>query len=340
MIREKNKFPPVTFIIPTLDAITHLPRLIGSIRSQNYPRNCIEIIVSDGGSKDGTVAYCRKQHIRVIYNPLVLHEPGKTLAAKSAHGKIIFYTDADNYLASDDWIGKMIRPFLDHPDVVGFLPQTRPPPDSSSLNRYLGYLYTDPFSWFVYQNGANPLDYKKIFRPVAEKPSEYIIYKFSISNLPLFGLSQGTGVVRRFKRSADSSADDILAGIAVINHGGLIAHIPDASLYHYHVDGISRFISKYTWRVRNNLVQKIKLMGFVHRKNLLSPAQIARSYLFIPYAITVILPLYDSIRLSLKYRDSVMLWHLPATLILSLIMVKELTQKYLLNLNLKLGQYE
>ena len=46
--------PKVSFIIPTLNAAGILGNCLASIRNQDYPKERYEILVVDGGSKDGT----------------------------------------------------------------------------------------------------------------------------------------------------------------------------------------------------------------------------------------------------------------------------------------------
>jgi len=317
-----RKIPRVSFVIPTLNASSILPRCLKTIREQNYPQKKVEIIIADGGSTDNTLEIAKKYGALTINNPKILHEPGKSLASRIAKGELIFYTDADNILAHKDWLNLMVKPYLENPDILGFLPQTEPPPDSSSLNRYLGYLFTDPFSWFVYGNSANPKDYDKVFKPLKET-RDYKIYKFDIHNHPLFGLSQGVGTSSKFKRDEIGESDDLLAGIKLIKEGGIIAYVPKAGVYHYHVNGLSDFLRKYRWRIRNNLTQKIKGMGFINREKFLNSTRRVKSYLFIPYSLTLFFPLIDAVRLSIKYKDSVMLWHFIISIFLAILIFYE-----------------
>lgn len=319
---NQSKTPHVSFIIPTLNASHILEKCLRSIRTQNYPQGKVEIIISDGGSKDDTLKIAKKYNTKVIKNKEVIHEPGKTLASKIAKGKILFYTDADNILVHSEWLTMMVKPFIENRDIKGLLPQTEPPPDSSSLNRYLGYLFTDPFTWFVYQNSANPKNYDKVYKPV-RKTKYYKIYKFGINNLPLFGLSQGVGTSSDFRRNGIGKNDDLLAGIKLIMEGGLIAYIPEAAVYHYHVRNLQDLIKKYRWRIRNNFIRKIEGMGFSSREEYFSFNRILRKYLFIPYGISVVLPAIDSFKLFLRYKDPVMIWHIPACFSLAVIIVLE-----------------
>jgi len=335
---SNNHLPDVSFIIPTLNASNILPKCLEAIRTQQYPQKKIEIIIADGGSKDNTREIAKKFKARIINNPEILHEPGKSRASKIAKGDIFFYTDADNVLSHSHWLTMMVKPYLENLNVSGLLPQTIPAPDSNSLDRYLGYLSTDPFTWFIYGMAASPSDYKNIFKPM-KLTKDYILYRFPLSNIPLFGLSQGVGVSKKFKKNKHAYSDDLLAGIKLIQENGIVAYIPKAGVYHYHVDGYVNFIKKYSWRVRNNLNQKIKGMGIVNRTQYFPKNRVRRMYLFVPYGITLLFPLIDGARLSIKHHDMVMLLHPIASFILSIIIIKEYFQ-FFIRKNQNLGAYQ
>lgn len=321
-MKLRRQLPLVSFIIPTLNAALVLSRCLKTIRAQNYPQSKIEIIISDGGSTDNTVKIARKYNVKVINNPDVLHEHGKSRASKIARGDILFYTDADNVLAHRNWLNLMVRPYMDNPKVMGFLPQTLPAPDSNAIDRYLGYLFTDPLTWFIYYPAANPMDYDKVYTPIV-KTKTYTIYKFPNDNYPLFGLSQGVGTRKDFKKDTNARADDLLAGIKLIENGGLVAYVPEAGVYHYHVTGFTNFIRKYSWRIKNNFTQEIKGMGLVNRVKFFTPKKKLRMYLFLPYAFSIVFPIVDAISLSIKYRDLVMFWHIPISFVMGTIIAIE-----------------
>ena len=333
-----HDLPLVSFVIPTLNAQKYLPHCLEEITSQNYPKNKIEIIISDGGSTDNTAKIAKKYNAKVINNPEVLHEPGKSRGAKIAKGKIIFFVDSDNILNNKLWLKRMVKPYIDNTKIMGFLPQTVPAPDSNSLDRYLGYLCTDPFTWFIYKNGSSGKTFKKIFKPAREN-TDYQIFKLPYIDAPMFGLSQGVGTNRMFKREKKGYSDDILAGIKLIEDGGLIAYVPKAGVYHYHVSGILNFIKKYSWRVKNNLTQEIKGMGLVNRQQYFTKKRRFKMFLFIPYSLTIIFPFIDSLILSFQEKDYVMLWHAPATFIIGLIIIIEGVKSYFFK-HTPVGRYE
>ncbi len=130
MKKSKTKpWPLVSFIVPTLNASHTLPRCLAAIREQDYPQDRVEIIIADAYSVDDTRQIAERYNARVIDNPEILHEPGKTFATRQAQGELIFYTDADNIVATRDWLRLMVTPYQDEPEVVGLLPQTTAPPD-------------------------------------------------------------------------------------------------------------------------------------------------------------------------------------------------------------------
>ncbi len=332
---QKKNYPKVSFIIPTLNAAHFLPSCLNAIRTQDYPQKKIEIIIADGGSTDSTIKIAKKYRATIISNPEILHEPGKARASEIATGELLFFTDADNILAHRKWLKLMVKPYVENVQITGLLPQTEPPPDSNSFNQYLGYLFTDPFTWFVYGDAANPKDYSHIYKSVKET-KDYEVYQFNTDNHPLFGLSQGVGTSKKFKREKIGWSDDILSGIKLISEGGLIAYVPKAGIYHYHVRGFFDFLIKYRWRIRNNLLQKIKGMGFTSRESFMNPKRKMRKILFIPYSLSLILPIIDSIKLARKYKDIVMLWHSLACLGLGLEILYEVF-KYKLGIKPKIA---
>lgn len=318
----KKHLPKVSFIIPTLNASKFLPACLLSIRNQNYPKEKIEIIIADAFSTDDTRIIAKKFKTKIIDNPEILHEPGKSRGAKAAKGEILFYTDADNVLSTKNWLRHMVKPYLENNNIVGFLPQTIPAPDSNTLDRYLGYLCTDPFTWFIYEGITSGREFPEKYKPL-KQTKNFLLFTFPHKDPPLFGLSQGAGSSRMFKRGKTGHADDLLAAIKIIKEKGIVAYAPQAGVYHYHVSGIRNYLKKYAWRVRNNLTQQVKGMGIVNRQKYFSNYRKMRMRLFVPYGLSLVFPALDTITLIAKHKDIVMLWHIPASFLLSFIILVE-----------------
>jgi glycosyltransferase involved in cell wall biosynthesis len=100
-----------------------LPKVIGQLRSQNYPRDAFEIIVVDNGSTDETLKvvgqFIAEPGVPVHY--VAENRPGVTFArnrgAEAARYPYIAYLD-DDCSVEVDWLSQIVRGFDLHTDVV------------------------------------------------------------------------------------------------------------------------------------------------------------------------------------------------------------------------------
>lgn len=121
-MRYMKKLPSISIVIPVYNSEKFLPLCLSSIEKQDYPKNKIEIIVIDGGSKDKTIEIARKFKVnKILFNPLRTGEAGKAVGAKTAKNKIIAFIDSDNILPSKGWLKKMVKPFEDR-EIIGTEP--------------------------------------------------------------------------------------------------------------------------------------------------------------------------------------------------------------------------
>lgn len=97
----------LSIVIPTLNEADFLPLLLQSIRAQNYPD--YEIIVSDNGSKDGTVEIARRFGATVV--PGGLPSAGRNRGASAAKGDVILFLDSDVVLPDPDFLVKTVDEF-------------------------------------------------------------------------------------------------------------------------------------------------------------------------------------------------------------------------------------
>jgi glycosyltransferase involved in cell wall biosynthesis len=89
---------------------------------QDYPKEKIEVIIVDGGSRDKTLEIVRKSSVdKILHNPLRTGEAGKSIGVEASSNEIILFQDSDNVLGERDWLSRMVRPFRDK-GIVGAEP--------------------------------------------------------------------------------------------------------------------------------------------------------------------------------------------------------------------------
>lgn len=321
-----DRLPAVAFAVPVLNAAESLASCLESIAAQDYPQDRIEIIVSDGGSTDDTIPIARSFNATVIHNAKKLAEPGVELAFNHARADIVFIMAADNGLPRKDWLRQMVRPFVERPSVVGAFTQIVEAPTDNSFTKYYCRLHVEPFTWFVYGEAANPRFFDREYK-VAASGDGYVIYDYKPMTHPLVALAQGFGVRRTFRRREGYDEDDILPIIQMIEDGQELAYVPGAGVYHHHLESIGHFTRKYRWRIRNSLYGDTA--GFDCRGKYLSWWRRAKKYLFEIYGLSAILPFLDSLALCIREKSWAMLWHGPATIVLSWIILLEVIRKTL-----------
>ena len=68
---SKNNLPTVSFIIPTLNAANVLEECLKPIVNQDYPKEKTEVIITDGGSSDTTLAIAKEYGCRIFNNRII-----------------------------------------------------------------------------------------------------------------------------------------------------------------------------------------------------------------------------------------------------------------------------
>ena len=140
----------ISFVIPTLNAAGPLKKCLNSIAIQKYPKNKIEIIVSDGGSTDDTIKIAKKYGAIIVENKLKTGEAGKAAGVKKATGDIIALIDSDNILPDKNWLSKMVKPFDDEDIILSEPVRYTYRKSDPYLTRYFALLgMNDPICLFI-----------------------------------------------------------------------------------------------------------------------------------------------------------------------------------------------
>jgi len=106
----------VSIIVAAYNSQDTIEECLKSILALNYPADFFEVIVMDGGSKDGTVKIAEKFPIKVV--SIRLNAPAAyNYATKIASHPILGFIDADAKVEVE-WLNKLV-PHLVEPKVAG-----------------------------------------------------------------------------------------------------------------------------------------------------------------------------------------------------------------------------
>ena len=98
--------PLVTIAIPCLDEARHIERCVRDALAQSYPADRLEVVVADGGSRDGTREILAEltladRRMRFIENPGRIQARGMNEILRVARGGVIARFDAHSEYAPD-----------------------------------------------------------------------------------------------------------------------------------------------------------------------------------------------------------------------------------------------
>jgi glycosyltransferase involved in cell wall biosynthesis len=294
----------VSFVIATLNEIRRLPRVIQSIRAQDYPGELVEIVVVDGLSDDGTQEYARSAGCVVVDNPQRLAEPGHLLGYAAATGDLLVIIAADNVLHTRDFITRICEPFAD-PNVYAAVPQVVSTSEDNLATRYIND-FTDPFNHFLYGNAATPGTFSRAYRIKRTMPS-CTIYDFPIDKPPLLAIAQGTTLRAGFPRRAGREVDDIMPVMDILLEGHDVAYVPGALIEHHTVSGLFDFVHKFGPRIAKRLEDRDQ--GLWQRADVWTPARRLRAYLWPLYSVSVVGPVIAACIGAVRDRRVTWLYH-------------------------------
>nr|MDO8100829.1 glycosyltransferase family A protein [Candidatus Njordarchaeota archaeon] len=111
--------PILTVVVPTYNERENIGRILRALNSQTVSREKYEIVVVDGGSKDGTMELARKNGAdRVMLQKGEGIAGAKNTAAEVARGRILASMDADG-IPPKTWIEECLKKFEDQ-TIVAF----------------------------------------------------------------------------------------------------------------------------------------------------------------------------------------------------------------------------
>lgn len=136
---NKN-FPSLTLLIPAYNEEDNIAKTISSLLSCKYPKDKLEIIVIDDGSRDKTAEIVRQFPVKLISKPNSGKADSLNCGIKEAKGDFIGVVDADSY-PEEDALLKVMHCFKD-PEVAAVTSAVRVGNTETFLGKLQSIEYT------------------------------------------------------------------------------------------------------------------------------------------------------------------------------------------------------
>jgi cellulose synthase/poly-beta-1,6-N-acetylglucosamine synthase-like glycosyltransferase len=107
-----NMTPPVTIVIPAYNEEENIASTIRKVKAFDYPKDLLEIIVIDDGSKDRTPENAKKEGVQVVTKKNEGKAAALNYGIEIAKGDIVGCVDADSY-PQEDALLSMVQYFAD-----------------------------------------------------------------------------------------------------------------------------------------------------------------------------------------------------------------------------------
>jgi rhamnosyltransferase len=234
--------PPVSIIIPTLNAGAQLEALLDALQSQSHDGK-LEIIAVDSGSTDGTRDRLRARGVRLLELAVGDFNHGETrnLALSHARGELAVLLVQDALPASPEWLQRLLAPMANE-TVAGSFGRQQPWPAASRLTTH--YLSR----WVAAQaqpRVAGPLTRAGYARMTPAERHATCAFDNVCACVRL-------SVWRRHPFPRTAIAEDLQWAARVLLDGYSIAYSPDAVVWHSH-DRSVRYELERTYLVHQQL---------------------------------------------------------------------------------------
>lgn len=301
------RLPTLTVIIATFNSARTLSRCLGSIREQEYPQKKISIILIDAGSSDKTVMIGKQFSARIITKPGVSSEAAKAYGIQHSRSDILADFGSDNIIPDNKWVQRMIRPFIQNVNIIASYPFWYTYREHDTIfNRYVSLFgVNDPVPFYLGKADRQSFLYEGYrLAGDATDRGEYYEVSFSKDNLPTVG-ANGFFIRREILQKARIDPEhyfhiDVIHNI--VKHGHNRFAVVKTGIIHDTADTLYSLLKKRRRYFRELYLEKSKVRRY-HIVRWGNGEDARKLGLFILYSLTIIQPLYLSIRGYIKKRD-------------------------------------
>lgn len=307
---EKEKSPIFSIIMPAYNSQSTIEMALRSIRMQDMPKEDVEILVIDGGSSDKTIEIAKKYDVTILDNPQKLPEYAKRIGFASAHGKWIIMQDSDEVLTDTAQLRKRKEFFEKNTNVYCLVLDKYVPGENCGVAcAYVNYV-GDPFNYVIYHLSDSRIKSNK--RKLKQETKEGNIYCFLENDLIPIG-DGGTTTIDIIKAKELFGEDYFTQEFAVSAFYNMVLAtqyvgcIPHDNVKHYSLATFRSYLRKLDFRVYTNL-NGMNQAGYAVRAQKSAKLKRRKVY-FVLYCLSVVLPIFDSIKMCIQYKRASLLLH-------------------------------
>lgn len=135
--KRSGRTPFVSIVVPAYNEEKYLPECIKTLLAVDYPKDRLEIIIVDDGSKDSTYKIAQSfegGNVRAFTKDNGGKGAALNFGIAKAKGEFIATMDADSYVTPDTI--KELLPYFDEPDVMAVTPTVKVKPGNSWLTEF------------------------------------------------------------------------------------------------------------------------------------------------------------------------------------------------------------
>lgn len=311
MKRDTESYPTVTLVIITKNVQRTIGAVLKSIQMQKYPNDKIDILVIDGDSTDRTLDIIKasKQNITIVQSNYPNDpEACRGVGLQHAKGEVIGFIDSDNYLPHKHWLKNITTPFVVHKEIVGAQAlRYGYRRKDSALNRYFALIGSgDPVGFYLKK--ADRLSYLydrwNLYGKIVHETNAYYLIQFTPDHFPTLGSNAFFARKRLLKKAKSDPLHyfhiDVPLDLAMLGYN-TYAIIKDEIIH-------DTAVSFYTFLKKRVLYMRLYYdkRAADRRYKVFDPSRIediVNLLLFIFFSITLLQPLFFSIRGYIKKRD-------------------------------------
>lgn len=294
---REAKFPLISVIIPTYNEESCIVACLESIFSQDYPKECLEVIIVDDFSSDNTRILTKKYNAVIVDSGHRDPQVSKMLGIRHSKGEIICLFDADFVLKSKEWFKKMIAPFFDDESVVACITGYHSNYGDPPINRYLNFDLNqrDPIYMFFSHS---------ITKFISQRKKGYFLCEFKPDSMPPMagGCVYRKNIIIKLFGNFDKFLDIDSFVLLVENGFNRFAYVPEAGIYHSHAHTLTELCKK---RLRN--VKECYLKNYEIKRykwfDLSKGRDLLKITFWLMYSHSIILPLFTGIYKCIKKKD-------------------------------------